>query len=129
MYRVCRFLSPVGNLAAGGDGNTLHAMAQDFAYGFYHSTAWLKCRAAFISARGGLCERCYAKGLIVPGDTVHHIIPLTPENISDPSVTLSFDNLRLVCRDCHAAEHHPDGLRYSFGPDGTILPDSPVINL
>ena len=100
-------------------------MATEQSNAFYHSAAWLKCRAAFISARGGLCERCYAKGLIVPGDTVHHIIPITPENINDPSVTLSFDNLRLVCRDCHAAEHHPDGLRYSFGPDGTIFPVIP----
>ena len=30
---------------------------------------------------------------------------LTPDNIHDPSVTLSWDNLKLVCRDCHAKEH------------------------
>ena len=100
---------------------TANTMAQDYARAFYSSAAWLKCRAAFIKYKRGLCERCLARGLYVPGDTVHHIVHITPDNIGDPSVTLSFDNLRLLCRDCHAAEHHPDGLRYSFTPDGSIL--------
>lgn len=42
---------------------------------------------------------------MVPGEIVHHKVHLTPKNIGDPSVSLSFDNLELVCRDCHAAEH------------------------
>ena len=62
-----------------------------------------------------------AKGRYVPGTTVHHIIPITEKNIGDPSITLSFSNLKLVCQECHAAEHHPSGLRYDFGPDGEII--------
>ena len=101
-------------------------MAKEFSNPFYHSPAWVKCRESYIKMRGGLCEDCLAKGLIVPGRVVHHIRPLTPENITDPSVTLSFDNLRLVCQNCHAEEHHPTGLRYAFGPDGEVLPVTPL---
>lgn len=100
-------------------------MAQEFSKAFYKSAAWLKCREAYIKSVGGLCEDCLAKGIYTPGVVVHHIIPLTPENITDPSIALSLDNLRLVCQDCHAAEHHPSGLRYSYGPNGEILPPLP----
>ena len=30
---------------------------------------------------------------------------LTPDNINDPAVSLSWSNLRLLCRDCHAKRH------------------------
>jgi len=39
---------------------------------------------------------------------VHHKIHLTPHNIDDPNITLSEDNLELLCRECHAIEH-PEG--------------------
>lgn len=57
------------------------------------------------SAYCGLCERCLAKGLYTPGKVVHHKIHLTPENISDPRVALGWENLQLLCQDCHAAVH------------------------
>jgi len=47
----------------------------------------------------------YRKGIIRHGDTVHHKVPITPENINDPEVTLNPDNLILLCRDCHALAH------------------------
>lgn len=72
---------------------------------FYKTAAWLKCRAAYIKHVGGLCERCLARGLIVPGYIVHHKCYLTPENITDPSVTLNFDNLEYLCHECHNQEH------------------------
>lgn len=80
-------------------------MAQDYARRFYSSKAWQKTRAAYLKYAGGLCERCFTKGIITPGVIVHHIKPITPENINDPTITLSFDNLELVCRECHADEH------------------------
>lgn len=76
-----------------------------FSDDFYVSPAWRKCREAYMQSVGMLCERCLKKGLIVPGDDVHHKIRLTPENISDPSVSLNFDNLECLCRDCHLKEH------------------------
>ena len=54
---------------------------------------------------GGLCERCLAKGMYVPAVIVHHKEWLTPENISDPNVTLNFGNLEALCRECHEEEH------------------------
>ena len=78
---------------------------REFASEFYHSQAWRKTRKAYAVSVGGLCERCLERGLIVPGEIVHHRTPLTPDNITDESVTLDWSNLKLVCRLCHAAEH------------------------
>ena len=75
---------------------------------FYSSGAWKNTRAAFIAKRGGLCERCYKRGIITPGDTVHHIEPLTAKTIHDPNKTLSDANLMLLCRNCHAEIHRGD---------------------
>jgi len=80
-------------------------MAREFAQRFYKSKRWQKCRAAYIKSVGGLCERCLAKGLIVPATMVHHKIYISPQNINDPNITLNFDNLEALCNDCHAAEH------------------------
>lgn len=91
--------------------------------GFYKTAAWKKCRAAYIKSVGGLCERCRAKGLIVPGYIVHHKTHLTPMNISDPSISLGFDNLEYLCFDCHNAEHFATGKdkRYRIDEYGNVL--------
>ena len=83
---------------------------------------------------GGLCERCYAQGMYVPGVIVHHKIHLTPENVSNPLIALDPNNLELLCRDCHAAEHEvqlgrPKGVsgikgRYYIDEDGKCVVDS-----
>lgn len=96
-------------------------MARDFATGFYNSKAWHDCRRAYAKSQGGLCERCMSRGMIVPGKVVHHIRHITPETIDDPRVTLAWDNLVLVCQDCHAAEHKARG-RFVVCNDGTISP-------
>ena len=80
-------------------------MEKRFAHEFYTSWPWIKCARAYKASRGGLCERCLKKGLIVPGDEVHHKIRLTPENITDPSIALNWDNLELLCKACHQEEH------------------------
>lgn len=76
-------------------------MARDFAKAFYASKEWLACRAGYIQHVFGLCEGCKIK----PGKIVHHKIPLTPDNINDPWITLNWDNLKYVCKDCHEIEH------------------------
>lgn len=80
-------------------------MARDFAKCFYKSAAWQRCRDAFIAYRrtvdGGVCQRCHD----MPGYIVHHKIYLTPANLRDPQISLSFDNLEYVCLDCHNLEH------------------------
>lgn len=80
-------------------------MAREFARKFYGSRAWKRCRASYILSVNGLCERCLANGKYVPGDEVHHKIYLTPKNIDNPEITLSFSNLELLCATCHSKEH------------------------
>lgn len=97
-------------------------MAKEYAKAFYKSRQWESCRDLYIRSRDGLCEDCLDKGIYKPGKVVHHIISLTPENINNPAITLSFDNLRLVCQDCHAAEHAKGPMRrYSFDAAGNII--------
>lgn len=87
--------------------------------GFYHSKAWRKCRDAYFRYKYGLCERCGG-----PGKIVHHKKYLTPVNVNDPDVSLNWDNLELLCQDCHNKEHHrgrstADGLM--FDNDGNLV--------
>lgn len=54
---------------------------------------------------------------------MHHIVPLTPENIERPEIALAWGNLRFVCQDCHAAEHKSNVTeRYRIDEDGNLLP-------
>ncbi|MBQ8708925.1 MAG: HNH endonuclease [Succinivibrionaceae bacterium] len=76
-----------------------------FARDFYISPEWIRCRKAYAQSKGWLCERCAACGDIVPGDEVHHKIRLSRQNLSDPSIALNWDNLELLCKDCHLREH------------------------
>lgn len=78
---------------------------RQFAETFYKSAAWKHTRDLYAASVGGICERCKEHGLITVGEIVHHKIPLSPNNIDDVNITLGFDNLKLVCRLCHAAEH------------------------
>lgn len=81
-----------------------------------------------------MCENCLRSGLYSPGEIVHHKIELTPANVNKPEITLSWDNLELLCRRCHA-EKHPDPWqkvnarkkakrdsrnRYTIGQDGKV---------
>lgn len=78
---------------------------REFARAFYSSKAWQHCRASYMKAAGGLCERCLKKGMYVPAEIVHHKEWLTPDNINDTRVTLNFANLEALCRNCHEEEH------------------------
>lgn len=80
-------------------------MARPFARRFYNGKAWKQCRNTYKQSVNGLCERCIRKGIYRPGEEVHHKIYLTPYNIDDPDITLSFDNLELLCSTCHSYEH------------------------
>ena len=76
-------------------------MAKGWAKPFYNSKGWINCRKSFISYRitidGGICEHCQ-KDL---GYIVDHIEELTPENISNPNMALSYNNLQYLCLSCH----------------------------
>jgi hypothetical protein len=110
-------------------------MARDFATHLYGSKKWERLRERYFRkpvymADGSvcpplMCERCFARGKLVPAEICHHIIWVDETNIDDPSVTLNEDNLMRVCRDCHAEIHYPNKRRLSrsvtFGPNGEVL--------
>lgn len=84
-------------------------MAKEFARKFYNSKAWKNCRNEYGKQAHWLCENCLRKGIYKPGAIVHHKIELDPVTIENPEIALSFDNLELLCRDCHAAVHDRPG--------------------
>lgn len=88
-------------------------MKEKFAYQFYISNEWRKCRAAYLR-KEPLCERCGK-----PATQVHHKQRLTRESIKDPSIALNFDNLEALCDDCHRLEHHP--VRWRCDEMGHVL--------
>ena len=110
-------------------------MAKEFAKGLYSSKRWQDCRNEYAKSRGWLCENCLRSGLLIPGEIVHHRIEISPQNIDNPSITLNWDNLELLCRRCHA-EKHPSSSwdkvnekkrakrdernRYRIGADGRV---------
>ena len=93
---------------------------------FYVSWTWRRCRKAFADSKGNLCERCLKRGKVNAGEKdrhleVHHKIPLTAENIHDPKVTLNWNNLELLCKDCHDEERERKQKRWKVGPDGKLI--------
>lgn len=108
-------------------------MAHDYAKQFYASEAWHRCRLGYISHRrsidGGMCEECREH----PGYIVHHREHLSPANIQDPEVSLNWDNLEYVCKDCHDRIHDHCGRdrggigrKIFFDDQGNPLEGSPV---
>lgn len=71
-----------------------------YAKKFYKSSAWIKCRESYFNMQHGICERCGEAGHIV-----HHKEYITPSNINEPNITLNWDNLELLCQECHNKEH------------------------
>ena len=92
-----------------------------FAEAFYKSKAWQDCRAAYLEHVGGLCECCLAAGRYTAAEIVHHKIPLTPENINAAKVTLNWDNLEAVCRECHAMRHGGKQRRVKVDEMGRVI--------
>ena len=95
---------------------------RDFARSFYKSQAWKRLRNDIMKRDGGICRDCWDKGMLTPAEEVHHIIPLTPENISDPDIALNPANLVCLCRDCHAARHRKNPRRYQIDENGAVKP-------
>lgn len=95
-------------------------MAQDWAKAFYKSKAWQQTRTAYAASVGGLCEDCLRRGEYRPGEIVHHKVHLTPENINNPAVSLSWSNLELLCRDCHG-KMHGNQKRYKVDEFGKVI--------
>ncbi|MFR7478296.1 MAG: HNH endonuclease [Acutalibacteraceae bacterium] len=94
---------------------------KEYAKRFYRSKAWRDTREAYARSKAGLCENCLAKGIWKAGEIVHHKEPITPETINNPSITLAWDNLQLLCRDCHAWAHEKKEKRYKLDEMGRVM--------
>lgn len=75
-------------------------MARPFAKSFYKSKEWQAVRSYVLKRDMYLCKKCGE-----PAEEVHHIIHLTPDNITDISISLNPDNLDSLCKNCHFDEH------------------------
>lgn len=112
-----------------GVGVEVDVMSRDWARAFYSSQVWEDQREAYKRYAHGICERCGEPGVIV-----HHVRPLTEDNIADPAYALDFANLMLLCRQCHADVHEGiygrkrpkdtgEGMRFDRG--GELVPEVP----
>lgn len=94
---------------------------KEFAKAFYKSKAWQRTRDAYAASVFGLCEECLRNGICEAGEIVHHKQELTPDNINDPEVSLSWNNLQLLCRNCHG-KAHGNTKRYKVDSTGHVRP-------
>lgn len=89
---------------------------------FYHTKTWQNCRQSYLVTHS-LCERCLARGLIVPAKIVHHKTYLDDATVNIPELALNHDNLEALCMDCHNKEHHGDEIeqRWNFNGEGELV--------
>lgn len=83
---------------------------------FYKSVPWQVAREIKIREANGKCERCGALG-----EEVHHKIRLTVLNITNPEISLNQENLELLCKKCHNAEHKRFSKSQQFDEDGNLI--------
>ena len=80
-------------------------MAKAFSKHIYESSRWKKCAGAFAKSKLYICERCGK--LVRPNEknklryVIHHRQPLTPDNVNDDLLVYGWDNLQLLCYECH----------------------------
>lgn len=99
----------------------LFLFMKEYAKKFYSSKQWQRCRTEYKKSVGGLCERCLKDGIIRSGEIVHHKEYINPDNITDPSILLNFDNLELLCREHHEREHRRKKGRYDVDELGRVI--------
>jgi 5-methylcytosine-specific restriction endonuclease McrA len=83
---------------------------------FYKSVPWQVAREIKIREANGKCERCGALG-----EEVHHKRRLTILNVTNPEISLNQENLELLCKKCHNAEHKRFSKTQQFDKDGNLI--------
>ena len=82
---------------------------------FYKSKAWRRVSTAYMTSKNYICERCGRPAVIC-----HHKQHLNGQNVTDPAIALSFDNLEALCQDCHNKEHFSTA-RTQFDSSGNVI--------
>lgn len=94
---------------------------KDWARPLYYSAAWKNIRGYVFHRDQMLCQDCLKKGIYTPAEEVHHIVELTPSNVSDPNIALNADNLISLCRSCHKSRHESKpARRYTIDEMGRV---------
>ncbi len=118
----------------GGSAEDAVIMARSFAKSFYKSKEWKAVRSYVLKRDLYLCKCCGE-----PAEEVHHIIHLTPDNITDISVSLNPKNLVSLCKNCHFKEHkseriaarcnvnNTDESEYVFDDNGYLVRKVPPV--
>lgn len=101
---------------------------------FYNSKTWKRNRVAYAISRNCICERCgrpvYVSGIneALPKNKrlryiVHHKKHLNESNITDVNVSLDWNNLELLCIECHNIEHteKPTREELTFNQAGQLV--------
>ena len=101
---------------------------------FYNTKGWKQNRKAYALSRNCICERCgrpvYVSGVneFLPKGKriryiVHHKVHLDDSNFSDPKIAYDWNNLELLCIDCHNREHYEQPTRDDlvFDQDGNLI--------
>lgn len=85
---------------------------------FYNSTTWKKTRNAYYKAKFGMCEQCGScNGKMI----VHHKTWINANNVTDTNITLNWDNLMLLCLDCHNKIHFKETDKWEFDEEGNLV--------
>lgn len=91
---------------------------KDYAKSFYNSSKWRKLSKLYMTEQHYVCERCGDVATIC-----HHKRYITPDNVTDPSITLNTSNLECLCQNCHNQEHskamHTNGM--AFDEAGNLI--------
>jgi hypothetical protein len=73
---------------------------------FYDSNEWRNLRMSLILIRGNTCQQCERTGFDSANLVGHHSpVELTNENVDNALISLNPDNVLIICRPCHDAEH------------------------
>lgn len=117
--------APMGEPGTGDTRREGTGIAKEWAKPFYNSEAWKIARTQTLLESGYTCEVCGGHA-----EEVHHEIELTPENISDPAISLNPRLLHPLCGDCHKRitkrqkhKRRPDCEDdFYFDADGNLTP-------
>ena len=102
---------------------------------FYKTKLWKQVRKSYALSKFCMCERCnmpvYVDGITEYIDKehrikgiVHHKVHLNQENYTDDKTAYDYNNLELLCFNCHQQEHFKkDTLKegYKFDEEGNLV--------
>ena len=91
---------------------------------FYASKEWKRMRDYVFKRDNMLCQMCYEKDIVTPGDVVHHIVELL-DGHKGWELRLTASNLTTLCHSCHNEIHKQkhSALRndVAFDKDGNLI--------